>query len=943
MFRIGYIFVLLTLSQPLFSQTGNYCALRGTGQAIYLDSNENLNFYDRFSDDDGSNAPNGFTKSSPEGDLSYAVIGAILNASGTMVNSQEKMLSENAAEIILNDSISLVFEQFRNYITVSKILETKGQIIVLSYREKFINTIPFGICSINASKDSSWLIIRKTSNIFDAYLFTSEFSPDTVVQSELPSLFSASFLSMDKKIGTNYWYDLMKCSPSGNFISVFSNEFVNAEYYSVSIKNQIDLLSFDKYSGKIQYLSNLVVHADNFLDDLPHRKYHFWHTGEFSSNDSFFYYAYQKYNSELVDSNYVYSYSIASNSSKLVRSFTINTDNEASNGIFDLKLIKQNELILLSPRLRNNVWGFSFDAILNTNYDNPTYQSQKYFFESAMAWNTKFTYSKYNYIRVRPKINYSCIAEIQFVDLSDYSLANSELKIFIEKLPGSNTFDEVQNLIVEKRMNGLYRYKIVFLNKVANYYESKTGDIIIDIPPKPVADFYTDDTLICAYSSIQFINSTRSTIINPSVGEKWTWTFGDGKSEVFSSLSPNRNDFIEHKYKVPGRYTVTLNYSNGYCDSLLVRKNYIEVVESPNPGFFDVDLFGCAPFKLRFRDTIQYNTSKKMYNFNDGRGWIETPIDSTFVEAMLVLPGRYWVVQSLQGFNGCETKEDSVQVTVHPGISNLDSCNIYYTTWQDVLPYKENWVSIYWKNISPKATRYTILRNNTAISSQTADNAETLGSFDDRAGLSAINAPVYHVMATDSCQNFTKLGLFGSPILVSGSSEKDNEFARLAFSSYQGWNSSNLGIEYSIEKENNGKWISVATQTDTTYFDYRFLEFASNEDKIEQCYRIVGTYNGQITISNILCIPYIPTLYVPTAFSPNDDGLNDVFKPKTWGVSNYFVTIYNRWGEQVYQFDQASSGWDGVDFQAGVYFITVKAINNELKAIYTKQTLTLIR
>lgn len=52
--------------------------------------------------------------------------------------------------------------------------------------------------------------------------------------------------------------------------------------------------------------------------------------------------------------------------------------------------------------------------------------------------------------------------------------------------------------------------------------------------------------------------------------------------------------------------------------------------------------------------------------------------------------------------------------------------------------------------------------------------------------------------------------------------------------------------------------------------------------------------------------------YVPSAFTPNKDGLNDAFKPIITGaLSNYKFVIYNRWGQVVFATTNKSDGWDG--------------------------------
>ncbi len=54
------------------------------------------------------------------------------------------------------------------------------------------------------------------------------------------------------------------------------------------------------------------------------------------------------------------------------------------------------------------------------------------------------------------------------------------------------------------------------------------------------------------------------------------------------------------------------------------------------------------------------------------------------------------------------------------------------------------------------------------------------------------------------------------------------------------------------------------------------------------------------------------TMYVPSAFTPNDDGLNDEFRPyHTETVTEGNVAIYNRWGETVYTSSTLDFSWDG--------------------------------
>lgn len=71
------------------------------------------------------------------------------------------------------------------------------------------------------------------------------------------------------------------------------------------------------------------------------------------------------------------------------------------------------------------------------------------------------------------------------------------------------------------------------------------------------------------------------------------------------------------------------------------------------------------------------------------------------------------------------------------------------------------------------------------------------------------------------------------------------------------------------------------------------------------------------------------TFYLPNAFSPNGDGMNDVFRTfPNCEVLEYELKVYDRWGTQVYSGTDPSSGWDGhlrgVQMDMGVYAWVLK-------------------
>ena len=52
-------------------------------------------------------------------------------------------------------------------------------------------------------------------------------------------------------------------------------------------------------------------------------------------------------------------------------------------------------------------------------------------------------------------------------------------------------------------------------------------------------------------------------------------------------------------------------------------------------------------------------------------------------------------------------------------------------------------------------------------------------------------------------------------------------------------------------------------------------------------------------------------LYVPSAFTPNDDTVNDVFKANGKFISEFNLVIYNRWGAPIFESKNIDIGWDG--------------------------------
>ena len=72
--------------------------------------------------------------------------------------------------------------------------------------------------------------------------------------------------------------------------------------------------------------------------------------------------------------------------------------------------------------------------------------------------------------------------------------------------------------------------------------------------------------------------------------------------------------------------------------------------------------------------------------------------------------------------------------------------------------------------------------------------------------------------------------------------------------------------------------------------------------------------------------------FPPTAFSPNGDGLNDIFIIKTNGILTYNMKIFNRWGEIIHSSDNPTAGWNGI-YQGKIAPTGIYTWKVELKTI----------
>lgn len=138
---------------------------------------------------------------------------------------------------------------------------------------------------------------------------------------------------------------------------------------------------------------------------------------------------------------------------------------------------------------------------------------------------------------------------------------------------------------------------------------------------------------------------------------------------------------------------------------------------------------------------------------------------------------------------------------------------------------------------------------------------------------------------------------------------------------------SDPGIQNPTAVINNDSWIYLTTTNETTGCAARDSVFINIRIDTEPC---KGAY-----------------IYIPAAFTPNQDGLNDIIRIKSKKITLNRFSIYNRWGEKVFETHNINDGWDGrykgkMVLGAYVYMISYRsACDSKLKLM--KGSVVLIR
>ena len=128
---------------------------------------------------------------------------------------------------------------------------------------------------------------------------------------------------------------------------------------------------------------------------------------------------------------------------------------------------------------------------------------------------------------------------------------------------------------------------------------------------------------------------------------------------------------------------------------------------------------------------------------------------------------------------------------------------------------------------------------------------------------------------------------------------------------------------------------STLSPVDTTYFHYLPVSLAG-------CYAVtaIDSFNNESVYSVRICVDNCIDYKLPNVFTPNGDGINDIFRPSNYSyVEKVDMKIFNRWGTLVYKTEDPNINWDGKRMNSnqlvspGVYYYVCDVYENRLTGL----------
>lgn len=485
-----------------------------------------------------------------------------------------------------------------------------------------------------------------------------------------------------------------------------------------------------------------------------------------------------------------------------------------------------------------------------------------------------------------------------------------------------------------------------------------TAIIPITVYPKPIANFTFNKPIRCGNSGFQFNDAS----INAT---SYRWDFGDGTTDT--TRNPFHN-FISAKYNDTS-YTVTLIAKTNFGCSDTIRKTLLVNV-LVHAAFSGKQITGCAPLSVNFKDSST-NAVTIIWYFGDGQA--SSIRNTTHVYGA---SGSYTVTLIAMGADGCLDSVKYLNLvkimdapiadfTATPMSQMLPYSTVNFTNtsisllsasylWDygdgttstlknDQHTYKDTGnfkVKLKVSNGFCSDSIFRFIRVMPALPIADFSSDVVVGclplalNFKDKSS----NALNYFWEFGDgnisSLMNpshvYNNPGKFTVRLKVNGTSGNDDTIKSSYIQVFDRPVANFIGgpLQNYLPK-------SEVTFTNLSLRGNSFLwEISSINDGIvftdtsanpKVHFSKAGLYSVKLfayskdgCVDSITFVDYISVIadgqvYVPNAFSPNNDKINDQFKPDGFGVivDDYEFKVYDRWGELIFESHDPEVGWDG--------------------------------
>lgn len=406
-------------------------------------------------------------------------------------------------------------------------------------------------------------------------------------------------------------------------------------------------------------------------------------------------------------------------------------------------------------------------------------------------------------------------------------------------------------------------------------------------------------SVYCFGLTVDFLNQSINNTIFPT---DYFWNFGDSSTLSDTSIAQNPS----YTYPDTGTYTVTLIINPGLPCSDTTR-NVFSVYPLLDPNFSVSEVNACANNNL-FNFTAG-GSFENYANFNWNFGNLASPNSST--------------QQNVSGVSFPSAGQFPVSLTVSQGVCS--------ETFADTLTVYDIPIPFFNLNTltgcEPFSVQFTDSSSYPFPLSYIWNFGDGSSSFDENPvhvyNSAGTYVPGLTVISTQGCLDTVAFSSSGM-IIVEPSPHAGfmvNPTVRDIFYPYFNFiDTASLFISQQVYMGDG----NVYTQMPFEHYYDGYGDY--------QITQIVTALN-ECTDTAVQRITVLPEsiLYIPNAFTPNNDKLNDEFKPVGFGITEYQMLIFDRWGMKIFETAEFDKGWDGKlngkNCQQDVYVYKIKFKN----------------